>query len=45
MGSPWELLEGKGMFYNMVKHTGNDADKILRKAKAAFKGECATSKK
>ena len=32
MGSPWELIVNKGHFYDMVKHTGKEAEKIIRKA-------------
>ena len=32
-GSPWELLQKKGMFYEMVHHTGKNAEKIIKKAK------------
>ena len=36
-GSPYELLERKGLFYDMVQHTGKHADLIRNKAKESFK--------
>jgi ATP-binding cassette, subfamily C (CFTR/MRP), member 4 len=36
-GSPWELIQKKGYFLEMVKNTGNGADAIINKARACFK--------
>ena len=38
-GSPWELIERKGQFADMVKHTGKNAELIMEKA-----GECNIEK-
>ena len=35
-GSPWELIERKGTFYDMVNHTGKNAALIINKAKKSF---------
>jgi ATP-binding cassette, subfamily C (CFTR/MRP), member 4 len=32
-GSPWKLLQEKGIFHNMVKHTGKNAEIIYNKAR------------
>ena len=32
-GTPWELLEKKGHFQDMVKNTGKNADNIMDKAR------------
>ena len=37
-GTPWQLIEKKGLFFNMVEHTGKNAESIKRKAKMAQKG-------
>lgn len=31
-GTPWELLQKKEYFYDMVKHTGKNAKTIMNKA-------------
>ena len=35
-GSPWELIEKKGQFRDMVKSTGKNADTILEKARSCY---------
>lgn len=35
-GVPWELIERKGQFYEMVKLTGKDAEKIVGKARSCY---------
>ena len=37
MDAPWRLIEKKGMFYDMVKHTGKNAEKIMTKAKESYR--------
>ena len=32
-GSPWELIKAKGLFHEMVQHTGKSADIIIAKAR------------
>lgn len=32
IGTSYELIESKGMFYEMVSHTGKNAEKIIEKA-------------
>ena len=32
-GSPWELIEKGGQFFDMVQHTGKNAEIIMNKAK------------
>jgi ATP-binding cassette subfamily C (CFTR/MRP) protein 4 len=34
-GSPWQLLQRKGAFFDMVSHTGKNAQIITAKAKAS----------
>jgi ABC-type multidrug transport system ATPase subunit len=36
-GHPWRLLEKKGLFYEMVQHSGKHAEDIVAQAKAGFK--------
>ena len=38
MGPPYELIQKKGAFYDMVRHTGKSADNIISKAKSSYKG-------
>ena len=40
-GMPWELLEKKGMFYEMVKHTKKNAESIIKKAKKYYEQKMA----
>ena len=35
-GAPWILLEKRGAFYEMVEHTGQNAEEIKKKAKQSF---------
>lgn len=32
-GAPYELLQKKGLFYDMIQHTGKNAETIMNKAK------------
>ena len=32
-GAPWKLIEDRGIFYDMVQHTGKNAEAIKTKAK------------
>ena len=32
VGSPWELLEKRGLFFRMVENTGKNAEVIRNKA-------------
>lgn len=36
IGSPWELLQRKGIFFDMVSHSGKNAQRIIQKAKVSF---------
>jgi ATP-binding cassette subfamily C (CFTR/MRP) protein 4 len=36
-GSPWELIEKRGAFYEMVNHTGKNAHRILLKSRNSFR--------
>ena len=36
MGAPWELLQRRGAFFEMVSHTGKNAQIITAKAKASY---------
>ena len=38
-GAPWELIEKKGKLYGMIKHTGKNAENIIKKAKAYYFGK------
>ena len=35
-GAPWKLIERKGLFYDMVRHTGKNAEDIKKKARLHF---------
>lgn len=35
-GSPFELIEKKGLFYRMVQHVGKNADTIIIRARRSF---------
>jgi len=35
-GSPYELIQREGTFYEMVQNTGNNASLIVEKAKSSF---------
>ena len=37
-GHPYKLIEKKGLFYEMVQHTGKHAEEIETKAKKGYKG-------
>jgi ATP-binding cassette, subfamily C (CFTR/MRP), member 4 len=34
---PWRLLEKRGLFYEVMQHTGKEAENITNKAKTNFK--------
>jgi ATP-binding cassette, subfamily C (CFTR/MRP), member 4 len=36
VGAPWELLQKRGAFFDMVSHTGKNAQIITAKAKASY---------
>lgn len=38
-GSPWELLQRKGVFFDMVSHAGKNAQLITAKAKASYESK------
>lgn len=35
-GAPFELIQKKGLFYDMVLHTGNSAEAIIERAKNSY---------
>ena len=35
-GAPWELLERRGLFFDMVQHTGKNAEAIINKSRECF---------
>jgi ATP-binding cassette subfamily C (CFTR/MRP) protein 4 len=35
-GAPWELIEKRGTFFEMVSHSGSNAALIMAKAKSSF---------
>lgn len=35
-GAPWELIKSKGLFYEMVRHTGKNAEAITNKARECY---------
>lgn len=43
-GSPYELVLKKGLFYDMVKHTGKNADVIIEKARQHEATRCLIEK-
>jgi ATP-binding cassette subfamily C (CFTR/MRP) protein 4 len=40
IGAPYELIQLKGQFAEMVKHTGNNANLIKNKARETFENNC-----
>jgi ATP-binding cassette subfamily C (CFTR/MRP) protein 4 len=43
-GSPWELIQKQGMFYEMVSHTGKNAPLIIAKAKNSHEAKIGFDK-
>ncbi len=35
-GSPYELVEKRGLFFDMVQHTGKSAELIIGKARESY---------
>lgn len=44
MGPPYELIQKKGAFYDMVKHTGKSAEMIISKAKSSYEEKANLNK-
>jgi len=38
-GSPHELIQKKGTFYEMVQHTGKNANAIISKARSSYEAK------
>ena len=38
-GSPHELIQKKGTFYEMVQHTGKNANAVISKAKSSYEAK------